>query len=327
MNRIHIINKFAKATGGSEQRAIRLAEILSKHADVRLWATHPPDPALLTQASITTIEQRLLRFPKSGTFIFVGVYLHIGGWIRFARPSRRIIIFNTKDPAELERIAAQISPASGIDACEIVYSDDVLRRLIGKPGPVHESPIDIEKFIAVTLRADSLGQFTVGRLSRDYRYKFHEDDPTLFRRLGDLGMRVRLLGGECLTDELVGAKSVEMLAEGSVPAPEFLHSLDCFIYRTSSTWLESFGRVVFEAMACGLPVVCGPTGGYAKYIEHGVNGFIFETDDEAVHILNRLQADPDVRQAIGHRARATAERMYSAEYEQKSVDYYVFGHG
>jgi len=321
---IHIINKFAQATGGSEQRAIRLAEILKSHADVRLWATHPPDPALLRQAPIATIEPRLLRFPMSGTFIFVGAYLHIGGWIRFARPTRRIIIFNTKDPEELKRMAAQISPAKGIDDCEIVYSDEALR-INGKPGQVHESPIDIAKFVNAAPKTKSRGPFSVGRLSRDYRWKFHEDDPRLFRRLSELGMRIRLLGGECLRDELVGAEGVETLPEGSIPAAEFLYSLDCFIYRTSSTWLESFGRVVFEAMACELPVVCGATGGYARQIEHGVNGFIFDTENEAVEILNRLRADPELRRAIGRRGRETAEKMYSAEYEQKSVEYYVFG--
>jgi hypothetical protein len=42
------------------------------------------------------------------------------------------------------------------------------------------------------------------------------------------------------------------------------------------------GRVVTEAMACGLPVVCHESGGYAEIIEHGRNGFLFDTQQEAL---------------------------------------------
>jgi Glycosyl transferases group 1 len=320
---IHIINKFAIATGGSEQRAIRLSQILSTNTNVRLWATHKPDSLLCEQARITEINPWRFRFPMFGTFIFMGTYLHIGPWIRLTRPRRRIIVFNTNNPEELTRMATQISPRNGIDGCELVYSDETLQTLIGRPGPVHKSPIDLARFQPVRSTPTSAANFTVGRLSRDYRYKFHEDDPQLFCRLSELGFKTRLLGGNCLAEELAGTDRVEILGEGQVPAPQFLKSLDCFIYRTSSNWFESFGRVVFEAMASGLPVVCGPKGGYARYIEHGVNGFIFRTNDEAIEILSRLRNDPDLRSEIGRNARLTVERMYSEEFEKENIDYYL----
>jgi O-antigen/teichoic acid export membrane protein/glycosyltransferase involved in cell wall biosynthesis len=319
---IHIISKFGTIAGGTEQRALRLAQILGKHAEVKLWATHAPDPAIEDRADVTTIDFWRLQFPISGTFIFVGVYLHIGGWIRFAKPDRRIIVLNTNSVEEFRRMVRRISPVSDIEGCEIVYSSDALRQLVGTPGSVENSPIDIERFS--TNRTDrSPGPLTIGRLSRDYIYKFHERDPQLFRKLGESGYRLRVLGGTCLKGELEGARNVELIRAGAIAAPEFLQSLDCFIYRTRTTWFESYGRVVMEAMASGLPVLCGPIGGFTEHIEHGVNGFIFYEDNEAIEILRRLSADPALRETIGQRARETAERIYSREYEMSLVEFYL----
>ena len=97
---------------------------------------------------------------------------------------------------------------------------------------------------------------------------------------------------------------------GATPAADFLQGLDCFCYRTSDQWLEAYGRVVFEAMACGLPVVCGRRGGYADYIVHGVNGFLFDTTAEAIALIRNLRQDRGLRERVGHAARETVERLY-----------------
>ena len=320
---IHIINKFAHATGGSEQRALRLAEILEPYAAVRLWATHPPDPQISQRTRVSTINPWRLQFPKSGAFVFMGVYSYIGDWIRLTRPARQIIVYNTDSVDLLFQLARRIAPRDGMDRCEIVYASEKLRDAVSLPGVVEESPIDLNKFAPGSRERSSDSPFVVGRLSRDYSYKFHEDDPALFRCLGEAGFRVRLLGGTCLRAELDNAQNVELIETGGIPAPDFLRSLDCFVYRTSTTWFEAYGRVVLEAMATGLPVLCGPVGGYAKYIEPGVNGFVFNDRAEAINLLTMLRSDPTLRRRIGDNARKTVEKIYSDEYEKKLVDYYV----
>ncbi len=319
---IHIISKFGTLAGGTEQRALRLAQILGKHSEVKLWATHAPDPAIDTLASVTTIDTWRLQFPMSGTFIFVGVYLHIGGWMRLARPDRQIIVLNTNSVEEFRRMVRKISPDRDVDGCEIVYAGEGLKQLVGSPGLVENSPIDIDQF-AHERNYNVNGPLTIGRLSRDYIYKFHEDDPALFRRLAEGGYRLRILGGTCLQPQLRGARNVELIEAGTIPAAEFLASLDCFIYRTSTTWFESYGRVVMEAMASGLPVLCGPVGGFTEHIQHGVNGFIFHSDEEALEIIQRLKNDPSLRAAIGRKARETVEEIYSRGYEDDLLAFYL----
>ena len=87
------------------------------------------------RAAVTTIDAWRLQFPISGTFIFVGVFLHIGGWIRFARPDRQIVVLNTNSVEEFRRMVRRISPRNDVEDCEVVYSSEGLKHLVGSPGP------------------------------------------------------------------------------------------------------------------------------------------------------------------------------------------------
>jgi glycosyltransferase involved in cell wall biosynthesis len=81
--------------------------------------------------------------------------------------------------------------------------------------------------------------------------------------------------------------------------------------------------VVTEAMACGLPVVCHQSGGYARIIEHGRNGFLFETQQEALEILLLLKEDQPLRETVGREARRTAEELFSAAVRSELAELYL----
>jgi glycosyltransferase involved in cell wall biosynthesis len=126
-----------------------------------------------------------------------------------------------------------------------------------------------------------------------------------------------------LEAELGGIESVTLLPMGAQEAHLFLQGLDCFFYRTSEEWSEPWGRVVTEAMACGLAVVCQNRGGYAEVIEHGRNGFLFETQQEALQILLGLKEDPALRERVGKEARRTAEELFSGDRRSELVEFYL----
>lgn len=78
-----------------------------------------------------------------------------------------------------------------------------------------------------------------------------------------------------------------------------------------------------EAMATGLPVVAHKNGGYAEWIVHGKNGFLFETEEEAFNIILFLKNNPNVRQKIGSAARKTAEDVYSQKNLDEIIHFYL----
>lgn len=99
-------------------------------------------------------------------------------------------------------------------------------------------------------------------------------------------------------------------AVGSKSAAEFYQDMDVMVYRTDDTYIETWGRVITEAMAAGVAVVAEKKGGITEQIEHGVSGFLCECDDEFVEYATMLCRDPELRQRIGSEAREWAVREF-----------------
>jgi glycosyltransferase involved in cell wall biosynthesis len=318
--RLHLINPMVNYSG-SELRTLALYNILRDEADVTVWSQFTPNPKFSGIVPIRRIIPYQGRIPIGGTMVFVGFYYHVGRWPLFAPARRRILICNTNHVPSFQAFYRRISN-SGRRSVELVYASVEVKDMIGPPGVVQASPIDITEFTASDVARE--GQFRVGRLSRDSPQKHHEEAPEFYRRLVEAGCGVRIMGGTLLADRLSGhPPELDLLPAGAESGPSFLRGLDCFYYRTNDSFFETFGRVVFEAMACGLPVVVHRRGGYTEFLHHGEDAFIFDTDDEAFDLIMRLQADPALRRRIGRNARKRVEQMYSEDYVRDLKRYYL----
>lgn len=91
----------------------------------------------------------------------------------------------------------------------------------------------------------------------------------------------------------------------STDMPAFYHSIDVLAVpsQTMPNWKEQFGRVLIEAMACGVPVVGSDSGEIPNVI--GDAGLIFPEGDAAAlaDCLEFLAQDPDLRSVLGYRGR------------------------
>ena len=111
-----------------------------------------------------------------------------------------------------------------------------------------------------------------------------------------------------------------------IEASQFLQSLDAFVYRIDPIWNEAAGRVVVEAMACELPVVVGRNGGYGELIEHGINGFLFDTHVEAFKYLEALRADRALAQRVGRAARSTVLDRFGDAHINRVCEFFLQSH-
>jgi UDP-glucose:tetrahydrobiopterin glucosyltransferase len=72
-------------------------------------------------------------------------------------------------------------------------------------------------------------------------------------------------------------------------------------------WVEAFGNVAIEALACGVPVIAYARGGPAEIVKDGETGFLVKPDSvtgliEAINRIDEIKRD---------RCRQQAESEYS----------------
>ncbi|MBZ9741298.1 MULTISPECIES: glycosyltransferase family 4 protein [unclassified Mesorhizobium] len=316
---IHLFNGFQDRFGGSDRKTLELYRLLGGEAEARLWAASSRASDEWTrQFPIRRVSPLTRRVPDGGTYVFIGAHWRNKMWpYLIPRPRRLIYDFSTFHP-KVMALTTRMPAMLGWPAAELVLVSDFQKRLLRADGVVHPSPIDIGLFSS---RPRPDGPFTIGRMSRDTPDKHNAEDVALYEALLADGVAVKIQGGMQLKDKLAPHPGLELLPVGQFAAEDFLPTLDVFYYRTGSH-VETFGRVVLEAMACGLPVVCHSHGGYVDHIRHGENGFLFETSQQAARILANLKADPGLRATVGRKARQTVEQLFSPQALQERLDFY-----
>ncbi len=105
----------------------------------------------------------------------------------------------------------------------------------------------------------------------------------------------------------------DLLDMGAEPTRDFLENLDVFVYRKHPELFETGGTAIVEALAMELPVVVFPElCGIAEVIEHGRNGFLVDNEADAIGVIERLAADPALRECVGRARRVRDDRRVDA---------------
>ena len=123
--------------------------------------------------------------------------------------------------------------------------------------------------------------------------------------VGDGALRERLEHVFADTDtHFTGYLIGDELAQAYASADVFLFPGEC----------ETFGQVIQEAMASGLPSVVVNAGGAPDVVADGVSGIVVEPAPQAfVEVIERLRDQPEARRRMSVNARRAAEeRPWSA---------------
>lgn len=144
----------------------------------------------------------------------------------------------------------------------------------------------------------------VGRLARDKHIEILHDIASA------PGMALTLIGSGSYQPNLVETfRDTDAYFAGALLGDELAQayaSADVFVFPGPE---ETFGQVVLEAMASGLPVVVTNRGGPMTMVEEGKNGFIVPVDDSQAFAVRvrRLRDKPLLRAQMRQNARAFAE--------------------
>jgi len=115
----------------------------------------------------------------------------------------------------------------------------------------------------------------------------------------------RLLGDAIFTGYLGGEDLARAYA-----------SADFFVFPSTT---DTFGNVILEAQASGLPVIVSDVGGPRDLVSHGVDGYITKAQDAAdlAGAIRNLSLDADLRRRMGESGRARVEtRDWTEAFEK-----------
>lgn len=138
--------------------------------------------------------------------------------------------------------------------------------------------------------------------------------------LGEPGFKKEL---EQLIERLSLSNQIVLVPARS-DVPEVMNSFDIFVM---PSYEEAFGKVLIEAMACGLPCISTNAGGPVEILKNGIIGLLTQPKSAtalAATIVTLIQ-DKALRQKLGALARQTVVEEYDSQTVLNKLQSIILG--
>lgn len=268
------------------------------------------------------------------------LHIHRAGWpdpamVRQIRGALRYNADGTRRTAIVEtNVFGRFDGSSGARLldCTVFVSHFCARRY----GAMHGVDIALPRYTTIynPVEADFLAAHTsspqerdyslpvVGRLSRADKGKWSslalDMLPLLIKRVP--AVRYAIVGGIDSARDYVRDNALEGVVEFLPPVenlPQLAHFLDGLsVFAHANDTGESFGLVIAEAMAAGLPVVTHSCplpkdNAQVELVEHGVTGLVADTASEYADAVAWLMQHPEEARRMGMAGQAKAKALYN----------------
>jgi glycosyltransferase involved in cell wall biosynthesis len=203
---------------------------------------------------------------------------------------------------------------------------EMLETRTGRPAFLMQRGVDTELY-SPAKRDHGDGVFTIGYVGR----LSPEKNVRMLAKLQRPGVRFLIVGQgsqrEWLEQNLANAEFTGVL-KGEALARAYAN-MDAFSFPSDT---DTFGNVVLEALASGVPTIVTAGGGPKFLIEDGVTGFVAQDETGFVRAIDRLVADRSLRTAMSHAARryamgiswdAVFEKVYGAYHHALGSEWTV----
>lgn len=194
-----------------------------------------------------------------------------------------------------------------------------LARAWGARGEVELAPHAVPAWEQVPQPAAAERPFTVGYAGRLVASKGLADLLAAVRKL-EAPVELLLIGNGEMRTELEGqeipgsrVRVLDNLSHAEMAGGYAQLDVLALPSHTTSTWKEQFGRVIVEALWCGVPVVGSDSGEIPWLIGLTGGGLVFAEGESArlAAQLEKLRASPDLRRQLASAGRAVVERMFT----------------
>ncbi len=215
-------------------------------------------------------------------------------------------------------------------------------RLMGVPSEKRElvyCGVDTRAFRPPTLAERARGRTALGAAPQEVvvtfvgRLGFFKGVYTMLESLVDMDPRVRLHVVGVGEDRKVARRARDLGVSsrvrfwGRVPHGELqekvLWGTDLLLAPSIPTdqWREQFNQFIVEGMATGRPAVASRSGALPEVVQEGVTGLLFAPDDPEglSHAVDRLVADPALRDRMGEAGRKRVEELFDARKNSEAL--------